>query len=327
MDIGHLITIVLAAGGALAGAIGVMYKTIMQLHNDQSDIREELGHLKGKQDGIEHLSSEVLQTVHDALRSKKKMKVYMASDRRRDGAAPVGLHDTRLRDFIYSWIAKPKRLRDTLSSTTPSTQSEENMPTSKSPLRAILVHGYNVKDGGAGTTDALRPLFEAAGYEVLEFDTGWRGLFMVRFGNAKRARRLARMIKPGDLLIGHSDGCNLINLASWNLANGSRPTPKLVAYVNPALDRDTQLAPQIDGAIVCHTPSDNVVKVAKLLPFHNWGSMGAYGYAEKDPSKTDVRYLNASHESMGVENSGHSGVLKGSNKDLLVKRHLGLRLR
>ena len=72
MDVGNLVTIVLAAGGALAGAIGVMYKTIMDMNKDQADIREELGQLKGKQDGIEHLSSEVLQTVHDALSNKKK---------------------------------------------------------------------------------------------------------------------------------------------------------------------------------------------------------------------------------------------------------------
>ena len=189
-------------------------------------------------------------------------------------------------------------------------------------MRAILVHGYNVRDGGAGTTGGLRPILEAVGYEVLEFNTGWRGLFMVRFGSAKRARRLARMIREGDLLIGHSDGCNLINLASWCLANGSKPTPKFVAYINPALDRDAQLAPQIHRALVCYTHSDSVVKVAKLLPFHNWGDMGAHGYAEKDPSKTDSRYVNLSHESMGVSNAGHSGALHGHNKNLLGERIL-----
>jgi len=72
MDVGNLVTIVLAAGGALAGAIGVMYKTIMNMNKDQADIREELGQLKGKQDGIENLSAEVLQTVHDALKNKNK---------------------------------------------------------------------------------------------------------------------------------------------------------------------------------------------------------------------------------------------------------------
>lgn len=72
MDVGHLVTIVLAAGGALTGAIGIMYKTIMQLNKDQADIREQLGEMKGKQDGIESLSTEVLQTVHNALNKKEK---------------------------------------------------------------------------------------------------------------------------------------------------------------------------------------------------------------------------------------------------------------
>ncbi len=74
MDVGHLVTIVLAAGGALTGAIGIMYKTIMQLNKDQSDIREQLGEMKGKQGGIEQLSTEVLQTVHNALNKKEKKK-------------------------------------------------------------------------------------------------------------------------------------------------------------------------------------------------------------------------------------------------------------
>ena len=72
MDVGHLVTIVLAAGGALTGAIGIMYKTIMQLNKDQSDIREQLGEMKGKQSGIESLPTEVLQTVHNALNKKEK---------------------------------------------------------------------------------------------------------------------------------------------------------------------------------------------------------------------------------------------------------------
>lgn len=72
MDIGHLITVVLAAGGALTGAIGVMYRTIIQLNKDQADIREQLGEMKGKQSGIESLSTEVLQAVHNALNKKEK---------------------------------------------------------------------------------------------------------------------------------------------------------------------------------------------------------------------------------------------------------------
>ena len=48
MDVGHLITLVLAAGGALTAAIGVMYRTIMELNKEQAKIREELGEMRGK---------------------------------------------------------------------------------------------------------------------------------------------------------------------------------------------------------------------------------------------------------------------------------------
>jgi len=71
MDVGHLVTLVLAAGGALSAAIGVMYRTIMQLNEEQSRIREELGELRGKNKGIQHLSEEVMQVVHNALNKKK----------------------------------------------------------------------------------------------------------------------------------------------------------------------------------------------------------------------------------------------------------------
>lgn len=71
MDVGHLITIVLAAGTALTGAIGVMYRTIISMNKDQANFREELGQMKGKQEVIEHLSKEVLQTVHNAMEKKK----------------------------------------------------------------------------------------------------------------------------------------------------------------------------------------------------------------------------------------------------------------
>lgn len=176
--------------------------------------------------------------------------------------------------------------------------------------RVILVHGFNVKDGGAGTTDGLRPHFAREGFKVLEFDTGWRFLAGVRFGNAKRARRLARMIQPGDLLVGHSDGCNLINLASWHLSGSGSAKPAAAIYLNPALDRDAQLAPQVKGALVFHTPSDRVVAFARKLPWHPWGDMGRVGYVEKNAVYQDGRYHNISYEHLGIPGAGHSGAFK-----------------
>lgn len=179
--------------------------------------------------------------------------------------------------------------------------------------RVGLVHGFNVRDNGAGTTDTLRAHYEAEGFEVYEFDTGWRGLAMVRFGNAKRARKLAAMMQPGDILIGHSDGCNLIDQAAWNRADSDPPEPAAVIYYNPALDVDAPLAPQVKGALVFHTDSDWVVKIAARLKWHPWGQMGATGYDEREQSRYDGRYRNTSYEHLGLHKLGHSGAFKDSN--------------
>lgn len=65
MDVGHLVTLVLAAGGALTAAIGIMYRTIIDQGKEQANIREEIGTLKGERDGLERLSASVLETVHE----------------------------------------------------------------------------------------------------------------------------------------------------------------------------------------------------------------------------------------------------------------------
>lgn len=176
--------------------------------------------------------------------------------------------------------------------------------------RAILVHGFNVSDGGSGTTDKLRPGLEALGLEVIEFDTKWRrglirDLLSVRLDNDKRARRLASIIQPGDLLIGHSNGCDLIDRANWHLASMDKAPAVACIYLNPALDRDAPLAPQVLGAWVMHTPSDRIVGIARRLLGSSWGSMGRDGY---QGDSHDGRYVNISYEHHGFNGMGHSGI-------------------
>lgn len=190
--------------------------------------------------------------------------------------------------------------------------------------RAGLVHGWNVGDQGQGTTGGLRPHLERAGYQVFEYNTGWRFLSGIRFGHERRAKRLARMIQPGDLLIGHSDGCNIINRACWHLAASGEHKPAAVVYLNPALDRDTQLAPQVQGALVFHTRSDNVLWLAQKLPLHPWGGMGRYGYRENNPTYQDSRYNNIAYEHLAIDAPGHSGAFK--KPEYLLRIHNYIRL-
>lgn len=183
--------------------------------------------------------------------------------------------------------------------------------TQVSKKRAILEHGYNVRDGGASSIDRIIPALKLLGYEVIETNRGWRGLLDVRFNSRKRVEKLAALIRQGDLLIGHSDGCNLINRATQHLSGlgGGRVN---VIYFNPALDVDTPLAGVVDRALVFHTPSDWLVGLASLLWFHDWGSMGRDGFTPRTALEDDPRYLSVAYEQIGIHRPGHSGVFKQS---------------
>lgn len=143
--------------------------------------------------------------------------------------------------------------------------------------RAFLIHGFNVDDGGAGTTDRLRPYFESNGYEVVEQDYGWRGLLGVRLHNDRSAARLVAEAMPGDIAVGHSNGAAIIHAATHA---GARLTG--VVYINPALDRDLAPGPSVLWADVYYSPSDKVVPWARLLIGHAWGDMGRTGYRGND---------------------------------------------
>ncbi len=169
--------------------------------------------------------------------------------------------------------------------------------------RAILVHGFNVWDGGKRTIGKLRPYLEAEGYDVRLFSYGWTGLIGVRLFSKRYAKRLAEMINEGDLLLGHSHGCCLIHMAGHLRARFQK-----AVYINPALDRAAPLAPQVSALHVWHSPSDSPVTLARILPRHPWGNMGAVGYQGRyDPR---IRNFNKEH-SYKVSSKEHSDVFTG----------------
>ena len=54
-----------------------------------------------------------------------------------------------------------------------------------------LVHGFNVKDAGAGTVDRLVPHLTHAGFKCIELDYGYFNLLRVRLCNKAVARTIA----------------------------------------------------------------------------------------------------------------------------------------
>lgn len=178
-----------------------------------------------------------------------------------------------------------------------------------------LVHGFNVSDGGAKTLDKLRPHFEARGFSVVEHDSKWkrgilRDLLSVRFGNMKRAESLAQVVQPDDILVGHSNGCAIILLACWSLAQMNPKDRVQCVWFNPALDSDAPISPVISNFLVFHTKSDRVVQASKLLRWHRWGDMGRVGYRGLEGAKAQ----NCPYEVLGMDDLGHSGVFKDEKR-------------
>jgi hypothetical protein len=67
MEFQDLIIILSGIGTSGAVAIAFLFKTVLDLSKKQSSLSEELGELRGKQEGVRVLSQDVLRTVHQAI--------------------------------------------------------------------------------------------------------------------------------------------------------------------------------------------------------------------------------------------------------------------
>lgn len=155
------------------------------------------------------------------------------------------------------------------------------------PRRVVLVHGFNVTDGGRDTIDRLAPLLARSGYIVDTdgADYGYFGLLAIRFFGGKRKRavldRLMRAFVRADVIITHSNGANFATQALNRFGPGYMES-KLVIHISPALNKKTRVPQAVKRMLVMHTPHDLPVWLSSLLLFHPWGKMGKVGYKGKD---------------------------------------------
>lgn len=170
--------------------------------------------------------------------------------------------------------------------------------------KAWLVHGFNVRDEGAGTIDRVGPYLDASGWVVSQYDYGWTLLLGVLFGNPGRARELSRDSEPGDIAIGHSNGCAIIHRALHAGAHFDQ-----VVYINPALDTTAMLPPADSTRLrklhVFHAHDDRAVHLARWIPGSLWGGMGRDGYE----GPADPRIQNRPLHRIIAPPIGHSGAL------------------
>lgn len=177
--------------------------------------------------------------------------------------------------------------------------------------RVILIHGFNVKDGGAKSVDMLKPRLEAEGYEVFEYDYGYLELFMVRFRMDFIAKMLTMIAKPSDRIIAHSNGCAITARA---MELGARFNK--IVFIHPALNNEWVIpsADSVKSLTVLYSQHDNITRSAKWLRRLSplgwfgkksiWGAMGTYGASSKDKRVININ-----------DNMGHSEIFKQDNLD------------
>jgi hypothetical protein len=160
-------------------------------------------------------------------------------------------------------------------------------------MKVVLVHGFNVRDGGKRTVDQLAPFIEAAGHEVDvdEGDYGFFNIWMIRFRKSKTRRRviyrLAKAFETADVLIFHSNGSNF-GTQALDLMGPEFNNTKLVIHISAALDQDAEIPNAVHHQLVLYTPHDKAVRASSWLWFHPWGRMGAKGYSGDDNRNMNV---------------------------------------
>lgn len=160
-----------------------------------------------------------------------------------------------------------------------------------------LVHGFNVKDGGRASVGRLRRGLQARGHEVRMIKYGFMQRLRVRGCTDGVAHTIASLIPPYSNVVAHSNGANVINRAAELGASFNR-----VWLINPALDDDIAL-PRTHKVHVFHAPSDPWTRLARFIPFSDWGRQGQIGYTGDSP-----RYTNTNLDALTGREVKHSGI-------------------
>lgn len=162
---------------------------------------------------------------------------------------------------------------------------------------AILVHGINTKDPNDSVVGKLDNFFQAYGVDTHILSYGWTEVFGPAFENPRVASELSAVLhnlQEAKLyeevwLVGHSNGCAIINLCAINF--GIPDIVTKAAFIAPALDADRIPVPSINGTCYVYwNQHDTIGKLAelasKLSPSQvyadrPWGDMACKGYSGK----------------------------------------------
>ena len=153
--------------------------------------------------------------------------------------------------------------------------------------RVHVVHGIYSSFGKA-SLEALIPYLRAAGFDVPYPDYGWIWGLETRIANPLIVHSILPYIAPGDLFVGHSNGCAI----GYDLMGLKAPLSGAV-FINAALQRRISRPPHVQWMDVYFNPGDDATEVARWaeavgLVDPSWGEMGHAGYEGTDPGIVNI---------------------------------------
>lgn len=177
--------------------------------------------------------------------------------------------------------------------------------------RVVLVHGFNVRDGGAATIDRLANGLLRRGHQVDtdQADYGWHDLVKVRFRILHRdaINRIAAALVDADVVVTHSNGRNYAQKAVELAAEYFPDKSWRFVSISGARDNQAPIHPNVSRLDVFHSRNDRAVSISRWLIGHRWGNEGAVGYQGKDPRARNHDYTHRV--------CGHSTWFQGVNAD------------
>lgn len=179
-------------------------------------------------------------------------------------------------------------------------------------MRVHLVHGIHTAFGDPMVGE-LVPFLHEAGFEVKYPDYGWEAGLATKIINPYIVRSILPYIEPGDLFIGHSNGCAI----GYDLMQHDAPIAGAV-FLNAALAQHiTRLSP-CNWIDVYSNSGDQITEAAKIaqrigLVDPVWGEMGHAGYLGDDAAIKN--YYCDKIEGMPIA-LGHSALFLPTNIEL-----------
>lgn len=175
-------------------------------------------------------------------------------------------------------------------------------------MRVHVVHGIMDPVGTAGIL-ALVPYFQAAGFECKVPDYGLITALEAKIVNPLLVRTLRPYMQPGDIWVGHSNGCAI----GYELLITGVEFAGMV-LINPALEPNVVFPPGV-WADIYSNRGDTATVAAQVahefgLTDPVWGEMGHSGYTGSNPLALNV-YCDKTQNMPVVD--GHSDIFTPPN--------------